>query len=426
MSFRTTLIIVNLTAMALLGAVVIWRVLSLRRNPEPREPMNLAPELPDDVLEGRRLERVLGWALFMLAITVVSLFVYFLVEPFRETKMADAFQERAVERGAVLFANSASKNYESTKSLLCANCHGVDGGGGSATYVIQSDNPECKLDANKARADCLPVQVSWAAPSLQRAALLYDETQLTQIITYGRPGTPMPPWGVASGRGALNEQGISDLVAYVESLKKSAASAKADSAAAVANFRIDNGGKAVTAAQQAVTTAQDKLDAAKADLARLTSGGGTAREIQLAQIAVTAATSSLADTKTALETTTAFAARVQAMSEGEVLFRLNCARCHTKGASYFTAADQSLLPTGLFGPDAGGAYGPNLRDGDVLRQFPGGVGLEQQRAWVTDGVPAYQQYGVRGISSGRMPHFAAVLTKDQIGKIMDYERNQLG
>jgi hypothetical protein len=38
-------------------------------------------------------------------------------------------------------------------------------------------------------------------------------------------------------------------------------------------------------------------------------------------------------------------------------------------------------------------------------------------------VPAFEQYGVRGISSGRMPHFGAVLSKQQIEAIMAYERS---
>ena len=38
-------------------------------------------------------------------------------------------------------------------------------------------------------------------------------------------------------------------------------------------------------------------------------------------------------------------------------------------------------------------------------------------------MPANEPYGIRGISSGRMPHFGAVLTKDQIDEIMAYERS---
>ena len=36
-----------------------------------------------------------------------------------------------------------SKEYDSTKSLLCATCHGTDGGGGTATFVVKSEDPRC-------------------------------------------------------------------------------------------------------------------------------------------------------------------------------------------------------------------------------------------------------------------------------------------
>jgi mono/diheme cytochrome c family protein len=42
--------------------------------------------------------------------------------------------------------------------------------------------------------------------------------------------------------------------------------------------------------------------------------------------------------------------------------------------------------------------------------------------WVAEGVPRNDQYGTRGISTGRMPHFANVLTREQIQAIVDYER----
>jgi len=67
-----------------IGGFIAFRVVSLRRNPEPRPPLNLAPGLPDDVLEGRKLERVLGWALLFTLVLAVSVPVYFLVEPTRE------------------------------------------------------------------------------------------------------------------------------------------------------------------------------------------------------------------------------------------------------------------------------------------------------------------------------------------------------
>ena len=70
-----------------------------------------------------------------------------------------------------------------------------------------------------------------------------------------------------------------------------------------------------------------------------------------------------------------------------------------------------------------GAYGPPLTDGTVVLQFPGMAGRDQQLTWVGVGVPANQQYGVRGISSGRMPHFGKILSASQIAEIVDYERS---
>jgi hypothetical protein len=71
-----------------------------------------------------------------------------------------------------------------------------------------------------------------------------------------------------------------------------------------------------------------------------------------------------------------------------------------------------------------GAFGPNLTEGDVDRQFPPPTGESELFAWISIGVERYQGYGIRGISSGRMPHFGAVLTKTQIESIMAYERSQ--
>jgi mono/diheme cytochrome c family protein len=49
--------------------------------------------------------------------------------------------------------------------------------------------------------------------------------------------------------------------------------------------------------------------------------------------------------------------------------------------------------------------------------------VQDQIDWVTTGKPANEQYGTRGISSGRMPHFGNTLTKEQIQAIVDYERS---
>jgi hypothetical protein len=46
----------------------------------------------------------------------------------------------------------------------------------------------------------------------------------------------------------------------------------------------------------------------------------------------------------------------------------------------------------------------------------------QALAFVADGVARNRPYGVRGISSGRMPHFNDTLEDDQIELIVQYER----
>ena len=111
----------------------------------------------------------------------------------------------------------------------------------------------------------------------------------------------------------------------------------------------------------------------------------------------------------------------QSATDGEVLFMNNCARCHTRGWSYFDPANPEANPPP--GPMGGGAYGPNLTGGDVDQQFPSPLYDADFFGWISAGVPAFESYGTRGISSGRMPHFGAVLTKDQIEAIMEYERS---
>ena len=115
----------------------------------------------------------------------------------------------------------------------------------------------------------------------------------------------------------------------------------------------------------------------------------------------------------------AWADQVAAMGEGEVLFRLNCARCHTKGASYYDPNNLKLPPPP---PQGSGAFGPSLRGGSTLLQFPGEAGVQEMFDWIALGAPANEGYGVRGISSGRMPYFVNVLSEQQIKAIVAYER----
>jgi mono/diheme cytochrome c family protein len=417
-SFRTILIIINLVAIGGLLAFIAFRVVSLRRNPEPRAPENVRPFFDDEVLEGPHLERVLGVALVALVLSVVALVAYFIWEPFRSADASAGFEERSVERGALLFAGPDSPVFDSTKSLNCARCHGPDAGGGVARQLVKSTDPRCdpqqKVD-EKLAADqpyCLPSIVNWAAPNLQLAPLRYSRAQLTQIITFGRPGTPMPSWGVASGKGALNEQSIQDLVNYLYSISSTPDKAQALDTKQARDMQATLQKPEVrAAADKWVADTQAALTAALA--ARDATAAGTGARTQADAVVAQAQENA----QVALEWQQA----TRSATEGEVLFMNNCARCHTRGWSYFDPENPEANPAP--GPMGGGAYGPNLRDGAEDRQFPSPLYDDDYFGWISAGVPANEAYGVRGISSGRMPHFGAVLTKAQIEAIMQYERS---
>jgi mono/diheme cytochrome c family protein len=407
-SFRTTLIVLNVLALAVIAGVILWRVFSLKREQEPT-PANLTKFLDDDDLEGRRLERVLGWSLLFVLVVAISLPVYFLVEPNRQVQADDAFLERSIERGAILYANSSSPAYDSTKSLLCANCHGTKLEGGAAPFVLQPEADLClkaQNQGNREVPECLPQQVSWEAPALDTALLRYDKDQVRQILNYGRPGSPMPAWGVVSGQGVLNEQSIDDLVNYLASLQISPEEAKAISTEAVGEYRT--GGK------QLVEDQSKALETAEADLAEVQSDRtATARAKAQAAAAV-------AEAQAQFDAAAAYDAEVQELSDGAILFRLNCARCHTKGWSYYDPTNLEVAPPS---PQGSGAYGPNLTGGSTKIQFPGKAGVDEQFNWVAIGVPANQRYGARGISSGRMPHYVNQLSEAEIKAIVAYERS---
>lgn len=407
MSFRSTLILLNVIAVALILAFLAWRILSVRRNPGTKVPENLGDGHSDEELEGPRLERALGTSLIFVLVVALALPLYFVFEPGRQTRALEGFDERAAERGAVLFSNNQMPTYDPTKSLLCANCHGVDAQGGAAPWVLQPELDKCDDTENKSNAavvECLPQQVAWAAPALDTVLLRFDEEQVYRILNWGRPGSPMPAWGVESGKGVLNAQSINDLIAYLESIQISKEEAQARSAKAAVQYRqdaVDN----LKSQEQLLADARTALTKAQS--------GGTAAAVAAAQLKV--------DTQVAVVASARqWADQVSTMSEGEVLFRTNCARCHTKGASYY---DPNNLRLPKPPPPGSGAFGPSLTDGSTLLQFPGEAGVQLQYNWIAVGVPENEGYGVRGVSSGQMPHFENLLTEKQINAIIAYERS---
>ena len=410
MTLRTLLILINVAAVITIIVIIGAKVLSVRREPTEKSAPNQTPFYDDDVMEDTHLTRVLRWALVFSTIVAVVLPLYWLLEPNRQAEENTGFEDRAVERGATLFANPTMPAFDSAKSLQCANCHGADASGGAATFIL---TPDAQGDKNAA-----PVNESWVAPSLNDVMYRFNEcttdeltektlncatraeNQVTQVITYGRPGTPMPAWGVAGG-GPKNEQAVSDLVAYLKSIQISPAAAKAQATKKVAAFKKSMAGQEATA-QDNLAKAQTALAEAKTDAQRQKYQG----EIEAAQEGITRSQE--------------YYAQVQKMSQGELLFNTQCARCHTKGWSTLEPSD-GFVP--MPEPAGSGAFGPALRDGATLSQFPGETGRQKQYDWVAVNVEANKGYGVRGISSGRMAHFGNILSKQQIDAIIDFERS---
>ncbi|MGH9277477.1 MAG: c-type cytochrome [Acidimicrobiales bacterium] len=94
--------------------------------------------------------------------------------------------------------------------------------------------------------------------------------------------------------------------------------------------------------------------------------------------------------------------------DGKKIFDGECARCHTMGYSY-----------GEPGVLGGGAFGPALNAGATFRQFPE---IEEHLKWIADTALYGKAYGRRGVSEGVMPHFAEMLTPEQIVAVAEYER----
>lgn len=226
MSLRTILFLVNGVAAVVF---VILAILGSRgRTPAP--PPNMVEYYDDETMEGPKLEKYLGAAVIFSAILAASLPVYWLLEPTRQEKMSKFFEEDAAERGKQRFAVAGTVPASEILQLECARCHGAKGEGGIATYLLQPTEP-----------GELTRTVSWSAPSLDDVLLRFSPEEVTQIIVYGRPGTPMPAWGLEGG-GPLPEQPVEDLVAFLQSITITPAQAQKRNAERAQKIMQDNPG----------------------------------------------------------------------------------------------------------------------------------------------------------------------------------------
>jgi cytochrome c553 len=327
---------------------------------------NRKPYLDDEQLETSKLDRTLRWALIALVIVAVGLPLYWLNEPSRQSGAVEGFQNKFVSRGERTYSEGSQ----------CENCHGPDGTGGQAPYTI--------TDADNR----FVAQVNWRAPALNTVLLRYSRDEVTFVINYGRPFSPMPGWGASVNKGPLNEQQISNVVDYLESIQLSPEEAQREAqvALAVKLGLLEQG-----------ETDDDVIDAALAKI------------------------------------------DYNDPATGKALFNLDtaggayaCARCHTRGWSIIPdsvePADADLSAYAGF-PDGSGALGPNLTGGLVPRQF---ASVEELALFVSTGSVDGEAYGNNGIGSGKMPGFGdnpntenvendGMMTQDMIEAIARYE-----
>lgn len=157
---------------------------------------NRRPYLSDEELEGRKLDRTLGFGLVLLAIVGVALPLYWLGEPSRQENAVEGFQEQFVGRGEALYNEGAQ----------CANCHGPNGVGGVAQTSLLNDRGE------------FVSLINWQAPALNTVLYRYSAEEVFDILQYGRAQSPMAAWGSLGG-GPLTDQQLWNIIDYLESIQ---------------------------------------------------------------------------------------------------------------------------------------------------------------------------------------------------------------
>ncbi|MBU6201445.1 MAG: c-type cytochrome [Acidobacteria bacterium] len=313
---------------------------------EIRLAANRKPYYDDDELEGRKLERTQLLGVAFLAVITIVLPLYWILEPGRQSGAEKMWEHQFEGWGGRLFASTADGGYN------CAGCHGgMNGAGGAAAYSV-ADPTTGEVKA-----------VDWKAPAVNTIFYRFSESEVRFILQYGRPFSPMSPWGLEGG-GPLNSQQLQTLLDYMHSIQVP----REDCAVQGADARSCEGGH----------LPKEMQDAIQAEAERLVEAGTYA-------------------------------------TVGEALFNLDlagggysCARCHTKGWSY---GEPQIT--------GGGAFGPNLTGGSAVRQFPN---QSDMIAFIKGGSEYGKRYGAQGQGSGRMPAFGAMLTDEQITAIVEYVR----
>ena len=363
----------------------------------------------DDILETKKLDESLLWALFFLCVIGIALPLYWLGEPGRQEGLVDNTLELWTERGAEAFEES------------CSSCHGGGAAGGIAPFAITAQGT----------GDFI-ASVDWVAPSLTSVLTRFSEDEVLHTLNFGRNGV-MPAWG-APGGGALTEQQLEIIVVYLRSIQKDADAVQT----AVADGLVEGARRELVSRDPVLSV---ELRDAEFALARAQQTAVTSL-IEEAQGELGAVQAALGEQFPNAE----MAAWIDEISDpshpeyltyGELLFTntadsgaYSCARCHTANWSFDGANDLdiggeplSVSPDGDPGYlQGGGWFGPNLTNGAEVAQFPN---EDSHIDFIRKGSDVGIRYGVAGQGSGQMPGFSNRVDASILEEVVDPETGEL-
>lgn len=158
-------------------------------------PPSRRPGPTDEALEGRLLENYQAAGVVLTVGLALLLPFLYIREPVRQREASQKFSKESVELGRQTF------------ETFCTRCHGINATGGT---VKRFTPPGAKQP------------IDFKAPNLHEVWQRHTGQDVAQVawqtIQQGRPGTPMPTWGVRYG-GAMNDQQVTNLVNYLLSIQ---------------------------------------------------------------------------------------------------------------------------------------------------------------------------------------------------------------
>jgi cytochrome c553 len=225
--------VIAIALVLIVPAIILVLVFAARnREPDPAKqlgiPQNMRPGEADEKLEGPRLDRILFAGFIGTAILAIFVPVYWLGDLDRQAAFQERFDEESVERGRLIFNippelpeesdPQAFKAVEREISLGmgCASCHGA----AETDDFIKEGGDRTELALGGATTYDDPVTgktVQYTAPPLQNVFQRWDAEVVRFTIERGRPGTPMPTWGVEYG-GPMTQLMIDDVMAWIGTL----------------------------------------------------------------------------------------------------------------------------------------------------------------------------------------------------------------